>query len=161
MNYISIPNRRGHAVRSALLLLCSLIILAASGFLICGVRINSEPPVVREYVLEEEKISSPVTVVFLSDLHGCEHPTLIDRVEEIGPDLILLGGDMINHMHETGEDILVTAAAIAGAFFFCHSSNPRNARTQPSHASTQTITGRFMIRKDWFLSAPRNLEMPA
>lgn len=113
MNYISIPNRRGHAVRSALLLLCSLIILAASGFLICGARINFEPPVVREYVLEEEKILSPVTVVFLSDLHGCEHPTLIDQVEEIGPDLILLGGDMINHMHETGEDILVTAAAVA------------------------------------------------
>jgi predicted MPP superfamily phosphohydrolase len=113
MNYISIPNRRGHAVRSALLLLCSLIILAASGFLICGVRINFDPPAVREYVLDDEKISSPVTVVFLSDLHGCEHPTLIDQVEEIGPDLILLGGDMINHQHETGEDILVTAAAVA------------------------------------------------
>lgn len=116
-NYTSISKekriRQVHAVRSALLLLCSLIILAASGFLICGVRINFEPPVVREYVLEEEKISSPVTVVFLSDLHGCEHPTLIDQVEEIGPDLILLGGDMINHMHETGEDILVTAATVA------------------------------------------------
>jgi predicted MPP superfamily phosphohydrolase len=113
MNYISIPNRRGHAVRSALLLLCSLIILAASGFLICGVRINFEPPAVREYVLDDEKISSPVTVVFLSDLHGCEHPTLIEQVEELKPDLILLGGDMINHQHETGEDILVTAAAVA------------------------------------------------
>lgn len=113
MNYISIPNRRGHAVRSALLLLCSLIILAASGFLICGVRINFESPAVREYVLDDEKISSPVAVVFLSDLHGCEHPTLIEQVEELKPDLILLGGDMINHMHETGEDILVTAAAVA------------------------------------------------
>lgn len=123
MNYTSISKekriRRGRLrrvkmiIRSAVLFLCSLAAVMASGFLICGVRINSEPPVVRDYVLDEEKITSPVTVVFLSDLHGCEHPTLIGQVAEIAPDLILLGGDMINHMHETGEDILVTAATVS------------------------------------------------
>ena len=66
----------------------------------------------REYVIESDKISSPVTLVLLSDLHGCEHPTLIKQVSEIKPDLILLCGDMINHHHQTGEDILVTAAVV-------------------------------------------------
>ena len=92
-----------------LLLLLTIII---EGWLVIGVRINSEPPVVREYVIESDKISSPVTLVMLSDLHGCEHPTLIGQISEIAPDLILLCGDMINHHHETGEDILVTAAVV-------------------------------------------------
>ena len=91
---------------------CMLLLLAvlAEGWLIFGVRISAEPPVVREYTIESDKISSPVTLVMLSDLHGCEHPTLVDRIAEIKPDLILMCGDMINHQHETGEDILVAAA---------------------------------------------------
>ncbi|MBQ8259498.1 MAG: metallophosphoesterase family protein [Clostridia bacterium] len=89
-----------------------LLTIIIEGWLVIGVRINSEPPVVREYVIESDKISSPVTLVMLSDLHGCEHPTLIEQVSEIAPDLILLCGDMINHHHETGEDILVTAAVV-------------------------------------------------
>ena len=93
---------------------CILLLLTVlvEGWLIYGVRINFEPPVVREYAIESEKIDRSVTIVMLSDLHGCEHPTLIGQVAEIGPDLILLCGDMINHQHETGEDILVTAALV-------------------------------------------------
>lgn len=89
-----------------------LILLLAEGWLIVGVRVGQEPPTVREYVVNSDKISSPVRIVMLSDLHGCEHPALSERVAELKPDLILLCGDMINHHHETGEDILVTAALV-------------------------------------------------
>lgn len=109
MEYIWYFFRRAGKSLGCLLLLLTIII---EGWLVIGVRINSEPPVVREYVIESDKISSPVTLVMLSDLHGCEHPTLIEQVSEIAPDLILLCGDMINHHHETGEDILVTAAVV-------------------------------------------------
>lgn len=109
MEYILYFFRRVGKSLGCLLLLLTIII---EGWLVIGVRINSEPPVVREYVIESDKISSPVTIVMLSDLHGCEHPTLIEQVSEIAPDLILLCGDMINHHHETGEDILVTAAVV-------------------------------------------------
>lgn len=109
MEYILYFFRRVGKSLGCLLLLLTIII---EGWLVIGVRINSEPPVVREYVIESDKISSPVTLVMLSDLHGCEHPTLIGQVSEIAPDLILLCGDMINHHHETGEDILVTAAVV-------------------------------------------------
>lgn len=102
-------SRSSHTFGCFLLLLTVL----AEGWLIYGVRINSDPPIVREYKIESDKISSPVTIVMLSDLHGCEHPTLISQVADIEPDLILLCGDMINHQHETGEDILVTANAVA------------------------------------------------
>ena len=109
MEYILYFFRRVGKSLGCLLLLLTIII---EGWLVIGVRINSEPPVVREYVIESDKIFSPVTLVMLSDLHGCEHPTLIGQVSEIAPDLILLCGDMINHHHETGEDILVTAAVV-------------------------------------------------
>lgn len=109
MEYILYFFRRVGKSLGCLLLLLVIII---EGWLVIGVRINSDPPVVREYVIESDKISSPVTIVMLSDLHGCEHPTLIGQVSEIEPDLILLCGDMINQQHETGEDILVTAAVV-------------------------------------------------
>lgn len=93
---------------------CLLLLLTvlAEGWLVYGVRINSDPPIVREYSIESDKIDESVTLVMLSDLHGCEHPTLTDQIAEIEPDLILMCGDMINHQHETGEDILVTAALV-------------------------------------------------
>ena len=103
-------------VSAALLLACSLLFTLGAGFLICGVRINSEPPIIREYTVESDKISSPVTLVMLSDLHGCEHgeanSDLIAQVAEISPDLILMCGDMINHREDSGEDLLVTCALI-------------------------------------------------
>lgn len=93
---------------------CGLLLIAVilAGWLIVGVRVSAEPPVVREYVIESDKISSPVRIVMLSDLHGCSHPTLAARIAELEPDLVLLVGDMINHHHETGEDVLVTALLV-------------------------------------------------
>lgn len=101
-------------VRAAKRLGC-LVLLAlvlAEGFLVIGVRVGGEPPIVREYFIESDKIQSPVRIVMLSDLHGCEHPTLFSQIAEIEPDLILLAGDMIDRYHKTGEDILVTAALV-------------------------------------------------
>ncbi len=98
--------------------LCLLLLTLFSGFLVYGVRVSAGAPVVREYTVRDEKISSPLTVVMLSDLHGCEHgegnSLLIDMVRGCEPDLILMCGDMINGSHETEEDILVTAALIRG-----------------------------------------------
>ncbi len=109
MKYILYFFRRVFKSLGCLFLLLTIII---EGWLVIGVRINEEPPVVREYVIESDKISSPVTVVMLSDFHGCEHPTIVTQIKAIAPDLILMCGDMINHHHETGEDILITASLV-------------------------------------------------
>lgn len=109
MKYILYFFRRVFKSLGCLFLLLTIII---EGWLVIGVRINEEPPVVREYVIESGKISSPVTVVMLSDFHGCEHPTIVSQIKAIAPDLILMCGDMINHHHETGEDILITASLV-------------------------------------------------
>ena len=108
MKYIFYFFRRVGKSLGCLLLLLTLLI---EGWLIIGVSINSDPPVVREYIIESEKIDSAVNIVMLSDLHGCEYgegnSELIAQIEALEPDLILFCGDMINHKHETGEDVLV------------------------------------------------------
>ncbi len=99
--------------------ICLLLVLSAlflAGFLAVGARISAVPPVLREYTVKSDKISAPVTVAMLSDLHGCEHGEnnreLISSVEAIEPDLILLCGDMINHCDSSCADIYVTAALV-------------------------------------------------
>ncbi len=98
------------AKRLGCLMLLALVL--AEGWLVIGVRVGTEPPIVRQYAVESDKISSPVRIVMLSDLHGCEHPTIVGQIEELKPDLILLCGDMIDRDHETGEDVLVTASLV-------------------------------------------------
>lgn len=56
---------------------------------------------VTEYVIESKKLSgcSDKKLVFLSDLHnhmyGKENQRLLDKIKEIAPELILVGGDML------------------------------------------------------------------
>ncbi len=56
---------------------------------------------VTEYVIESQKLSGcrEKKIVFLSDLHnhmyGKENQRLIEKIKEISPELILVGGDML------------------------------------------------------------------
>ena len=56
--------------------------------------------VVRKYRIESDKLTEPVRVVFLSDLHSCEHGAgqgmLLELVRKQAPDYILLGGDWVD-----------------------------------------------------------------
>lgn len=56
--------------------------------------------IVRQYRVESGKLSEGIRIVFLSDLHSCEHGEgqreLLDLVREQEPDVILLGGDWVD-----------------------------------------------------------------
>ena len=56
-------------IRKYISLLLALLLLAL-GIGTCGVYISYNDPVVREYSYESSKISEPVKVVVLTDLHG-------------------------------------------------------------------------------------------
>ena len=49
--------------------------------------------------MEDERIVKPLRAVFLSDLHckmyGLDGTFLLEKIKEIGPDIVLIGGDMI------------------------------------------------------------------
>ncbi|MGN0299123.1 MAG: metallophosphoesterase, partial [Lachnospiraceae bacterium] len=53
---------------------------------------------------DEEKIHSPIRIVFIADLHDREfgkgNERLIERMKELDPDLILMVGDLINDSSE-------------------------------------------------------------
>lgn len=52
------------------------------------------------YVIEDEKISNPMRIVMLSDLHlqefGKDNIRLVDEIRHLKPDIIAMAGDMIN-----------------------------------------------------------------
>ena len=53
------------------------------------------------YTIDSGKISSPVRIVFVSDLHNCiyggtDQSGLIDDIHKAEPDIVIFGGDMIS-----------------------------------------------------------------
>ena len=55
---------------------------------------------IRNYMIESEKITSPIRIVLVTDLHSCkygeEEQELIQAVEEQNPDMIALSGDIFD-----------------------------------------------------------------
>ncbi|MEG1524399.1 MAG: metallophosphoesterase [Clostridia bacterium] len=74
---------------------------------------------VRTYNLTSEKLKSPVVIVLLTDLHAClygqKQSDLISLVDAQCPDLVLFGGDMINHSGSY-ENTLTLISALAAKY---------------------------------------------
>ena len=74
----------------ALLLACILVIIALFAF-------NTKMKI-QHYSLESEKLTAPVRIVLITDLHSCSYGKgqreLIDAIHAQKPDIILLGGDI-------------------------------------------------------------------
>lgn len=73
---------------------------------------------VREYMVESGKLTGPVRLVLLTDLHGCDYGQdqgeLLDMVEAQNPDLVLLGGDIVDDEARMPEErSLATVEALA------------------------------------------------
>ena len=56
--------------------------------------------VVKKYTIISEKVERPFHFVFLSDLHnkeyGNQNEKLVKKIEQIAPDVVLCGGDLLN-----------------------------------------------------------------
>ena len=56
--------------------------------------------VIKKYTFPSDKLKKDCRILFLSDLHnkeyGVDNRTLLQAIENISPDLVLIGGDMIN-----------------------------------------------------------------
>ncbi len=61
---------------------------------------------VREYEIESSKISSPVRLALITDLHSCgygkDQQTLVDAIVNESPDMVLLGGDIFDDVMDDG-----------------------------------------------------------
>ena len=67
--------------------------------------------VVRHYPLRDQRIKKSVKAVVLADLHnkryGKENERLLQAIDEIGPDMILIAGDMLTAKPKATLDVAV------------------------------------------------------
>lgn len=97
-----------------LLLICLTILLA----LIIAAAFDCRL-LVRSYTIEAEEISSPVRIALVTDLHSCRYgegqAELIGAVEDLNPDLVLLGGDIFDDvLPDVNTELFI--AGIAGKY---------------------------------------------
>ncbi|HEO6600499.1 metallophosphoesterase [Streptococcus agalactiae] len=74
-----------------------IIIILSIVFIILGLNNNI---VKTKYIIEDKRVQSNFKVIFIADTHSCSYGEnqreLLDKVSEEKPDLILLGGDIID-----------------------------------------------------------------
>lgn len=72
--------------------------------------------VVRRYEIEDERISAPVRIALITDLHSCKYGKnqreLIAAVDAIAPDLVLMSGDIFDdEVPDTNTDLFIAGIA--------------------------------------------------
>ena len=70
---------------------------------------------VRQYRLETARVSAPVRIALLTDLHSCDYGEgqagLLEAVAAEDPDVVLLGGDIVDDDARMDPERAYTAAA--------------------------------------------------
>ncbi len=81
-------------IKTILMILCALAL-----FFIVVMVADNKRFVVRRYKIRSPKVTEPMRLVFIADLHercyGNENEKLVSSIEELRPDVILIGGDLI------------------------------------------------------------------
>lgn len=76
-----------------------ILLPAAAAIAVAAAALNTRLTL-RHYTVESAKVSQSVRLVLLTDLHACDYGEgqreLLDMVEEQHPDLVLLGGDILD-----------------------------------------------------------------
>ncbi|MFA6424496.1 MAG: metallophosphoesterase [Candidatus Magasanikbacteria bacterium] len=86
-------------------------IIILSIIIICGIDLFIEPNIIvkNEFVFSTQNIQAPIKIIFISDIQVGNHKKsawtekIVKEIEKIHPDLILLGGDLIDN-ERTFED---------------------------------------------------------
>ncbi len=106
--------QRKRALRRVLVI-AALALIAAVLCSLCASRYTLQ---VTRYALSSGKLTEPVRIVQLSDLHnarfGKDNANLIAQVEKQKPDLIVMTGDMINGNTQETETAEALIAALSG-----------------------------------------------
>ena len=97
--------------KTKLAIVCGLAVLA--GFA-CNLSLNTV-----HYEIESEKITAPVKIAFLSDVHnslyGKGQSELIEEIADFGADIVLFGGDLFDE-HNGTENSWALVDALAGEY---------------------------------------------
>lgn len=106
--------------RKRFLIFASLTLLLAMAIIACW-----QGVVLRKYTVETDKISNPIRVIQLSDLHssfyGRQQQHLIRKIDRVQPDMIVLTGDIADDSveHDGTQVLLSQIAAKYPCFYVC------------------------------------------
>lgn len=102
----------------------AVLLLLAAGALVWLTIRSYRDPVVTEVTVESSKVTNPVRYVYMADLHenvfGENNQQLYDQLEELDPDFILIGGDIISWTAENDAyavEVIRELAKIADVYY--------------------------------------------
>ena len=105
---------------------------------------------VQTYTVESGKVEAPVRLALLTDLHSCDYGEgqreLLDAVEEQNPDLVLLGGDIVDDGPEMPEErALATVEALAERWPTYYVTGNHEYRTGRAEEIKELLAGRGAV----------------
>ena len=105
---------------------------------------------VQIYTVESGKVEAPVRLALLTDLHSCDYGEgqreLLGAVEEQGPDLVLLGGDIVDDGPEMPEErALATVEALAERWPTYYVTGNHEYRTGRAEEIKELLAGRGAV----------------
>lgn len=105
---------------------------------------------VQIYTVESGKVEAPVRLTLLTDLHSCDYGEgqreLLDAVEEQDPDLVLLGGDIVDDGLEMPEErALATVEALAERWPTYYVTGNHEYRTGRAEEIKELLAGRGAV----------------
>lgn len=105
---------------------------------------------VQTYTVESVKVEAPVRLALLTDLHSCDYGEgqreLLDAVEEQDPDLVLLGGDIVDDGPEMPEErALATMEALAERWPTYYVTGNHEYRTGRAEEIKELLAGRGAV----------------
>lgn len=105
---------------------------------------------VQIYTVESGKVEAPVRLALLTDLHSCDYGEgqreLLDAVEEQDPDLVLLGGDIVDDGPEMPEErALATVEALAERWPTYYVTGNHEYRTGRAEEIKELLAGRGAV----------------
>lgn len=99
------------------------LVLLASVYLYCDIWDSKHTLTITRYLIEMDRLTAPVRLVHLTDLHNSEfgegNSELIELVKKQEPDLILMTGDMLNGREEgtnVAENLIRALAQVAPVY---------------------------------------------
>lgn len=106
----------------------ALIACTAAFVIVAAIRLTKQMIILRKksvttyYNIPALPNGKPLSIALVTDLHSCEHETLVDRLRDETPDMILLVGDIIEAKQLTDEQsstyaFLRSCVAIAPTYY--------------------------------------------